>query len=150
MKKFLVIASLLYSGPAYGKQIHLTNSESAQLCKTMYMEDRQHGSQGMIAIGHLIFNRYNSKLFPKSISKIIHQKFQFTSWNTYKKINTHSKEYKIAKKAVVKSVSLYNHGIDLTNHALYYSRYDCHPKWRKHMKVTRVFGAHVFMKPRKK
>lgn len=146
MKKFLLL--LLFATPVEAKPIHLNHSDIVQLSKTLYMEDRQHGQRGMITIAHLVFNRSRSTLFPKSISKIIHQRGQFTSWK-HPKVNVYSKEYKIAKSSVIKSVSLYNHGIDYSNHALYYVRKDCHPSWRKKMKVTTVFGVHVFMKPRK-
>lgn len=149
MKKVLFL-SLLFAFPAYGKtKIHLSSGDRINLTKTLYMEDRQHGKIGMITIAHLVYNRYQSKLFPKSVYGIVHQRGQFTSWNK-PKIDIKSKEYKLAKNAVITSVSLYNRGIDYSNHALYYVRKDCHPKWRKNMRVTKVFGAHVFMKPRKK
>lgn len=148
MKKLLLL-SVLFCFPAYGKPITLSKIEKTQLAKTVYMEDRQHGNIGMMTIAHLIFNRSKSGIFPKKILGVIHQKYQFTSWNHPKRINTKSKKYQQAKLSVVKSVSLYNRGIDLSNHALYYTRYDCHPKWRKHMKVTKVFGVHVFMRKKK-
>lgn len=144
MKKLLLL--LLFASPVEAKTIHLKHSDVIQLSKTLYMEDRQHGQKGMITIAHLIFNRTNSKLFPNSISKVIHQKYQFTSWNHFHKINTSSKEYKLAKKSAIKSAVLYNRGIDYSGHALYYLRYDCHPKWRRKMKITKILGVHVFMR----
>lgn len=161
MKYFVLAGLMLFSSasahsPKNGHVKHLTmhKSDVIPLARAMYLEDRQHGVRGMQGVADVIFNRVRSHLSDfrnvHTISDAIRQPGQFSSWKRYyiRSINTHSKEWNEAKYIAPLVYKSYVRGIDITRGAVYYTRYDCHPRWRRSMLRTAVIGAHVMMKPR--
>lgn len=127
------VASQKYSNRWGIKKI--SKSEVKVLAQIVYLEARGEGDKGEQAVIETILNRVKSSKFPNSITKVLSQKNQFTTWKNRNKAPVRAKELKniykvlngktkiLSKKAVFFSTRPYNRKIELHYKHHYFCRY---------------------------
>lgn len=136
------------------------NEDEWLLALTIWGEARNHGEQGMRAVGHVINNRAKSGLerrFGEGIKGVVWKSKQFSCWNpgdpnrdAMRNIgqlpegHPDRKAWSAAKK-IAKDI-LRGESRDPTKGALFYHTTDVNPVWNKEMLATRTVANHVFYK----
>jgi N-acetylmuramoyl-L-alanine amidase len=121
------------------------------LTKNMYHESKGEGSIGWLAVGMVTMNRVESKRYPNTICKVVHQNngkvWQFSWVGTKKKLTKPKKVLynKIYNLAVL--IYLYHeHMYDITDEAIYFHADYVTPYWSKKVEKTVQIGSHIFYK----
>ena len=131
-------------------------SDAKLLALTIWGEARNHGTEGMRAVGHVIMNRVNApRNFGKTIRDVVWRRKAFSCWNPgdpnrqamkeIGQLNKGSPDYRRwvqAKKIAAEILSRRSH--DPTNGALFYHTKSIRPEWSKGVKPVSVVADHVF------
>ncbi len=83
MKRFLLLALLLYPVKPTAAAIRLPPHELFCLARAVYHESRGEPELGQVAVAHVILNRFKSPDFPKTICGVVYQPGQFTDIMKY-------------------------------------------------------------------
>ena len=138
------------------------------MADTIYHESRGESINGQYAVASVVLNRVKSEKFPKSICAVTKQKAHvngreicaFSWYCENKKVTLDSplsapttdiaKQYK--QSIIISVLALTGKLKDVTNGAtFFYNPNLCNPSWASNMKITVVYGNHVFLKePAKK
>jgi N-acetylmuramoyl-L-alanine amidase len=95
----------------------------------------------MLAVGLVVKNRANHKLFPKDICKVIYQPAQFSWVGTEQKV-TEKGQWQLATKV---ATMVLNGAKDFTEGATHFHNTELDIDWSsKRMKKTIVLGGHQF------
>ena len=173
MKKLFLLCLILVSCSAFGKRVTYEptpndySNEVNCLAKNVYFEARDQPTKGQIAVALVTINRVNSKRFPNTICRVIHQanryksgklkrnKCQF-SWycDGASDVPRERLAWKISlliAQAMLKQpgVQIKHHGEpwgleDFLNGAKHYHRVDINPYWNRRMLKVMTIGDHVF------
>ncbi len=113
----------------------ISQTELKDLARIVYLEAGNQGDKGEQAVIEVIFNRVASRKFPNSITKVLSQKHQFSTWKSRSKVKVRKQEIKniykvlcgqtdiLSKKAVFFSRGPYNSKVELHYKAHYFCRY---------------------------
>ena len=177
MKKLFLLCLVLVacsSITAFKKVTYVPTSydyqdEVACLAQNIYFEARDQTTKGQIAVALVTINRVESKRFPNSICKVIHQARRYSNG----KIKKHKCQFswycdglpdtprdRIAWKVskTIARAMLRKPGVhikhfgkkwdmeDFLNGAKFYHRVDVHPYWNSKMIKVLQIGDHVFWK----
>ena len=175
MNKLFLLSLILISCAAFGKRVTYEpapndyGNEVNCLAKNIYFEARDQPTKGQIAVALVTINRVNSKRFPKSICKVVHQasrykggkikrnKCQF-SWycDGLPDIPRERLAWKIS--LLISRAMLQQAGVqikhfgepweieDFLNGAKHYHRIDVNPYWNRKMLKVVTIGDHIFWK----
>ena len=174
MKKLFLLCLVLVACSAFKRvtyEPHPFNYKDEVKClaQNIYFEARDQTTKGQIAVALVTINRVESRQFPNSICKVIHQASRYSN-GKLKKHKCHFSWYcdglsdrpkdKLAWKismliarAMLKKpgVTIKRHGEqweieDFLHGSTHYHRVDVNPYWnRKMIKVTTI-GDHIFWK----
>ena len=133
MRSLMAILMLISSSVYADKDVEC-------MAEAIYHEGRGEPLAGQIAIANVIKNRLNDSRFPKTICKVIRQKYQFSYlWdgklNRIKDKVAYEKATKIAKKVILDRIP------DNTNGALFFRLATIRLPSYKH---KRKIGLHIF------
>lgn len=113
----------------------VTKAEVELLARITYLEAGNQGNKGEQAVIETIFNRVAHKRFPKTITKVLSQKNQFSTWKSRSRGKIRQQELKniykvlsgktdiLSKKVVYFSVGAMNRKIELHYKNHYFCRY---------------------------
>ena len=175
MKKLFLLCLVLVSCTAFGKRLTYTpapndyGDEVNCLAQNIYFEARDQPTKGQIAVALVTINRVNSKRFPKSICKVVHQASRYKngkikinrcqfSWYCDGKsdIPRDRIAWKVSKtiaRAMLRKTGVHIKHFgkrwdmeDFLNGAKYYHRIDVNPYWNNKMIKVMQIGDHVFWK----
>jgi spore germination cell wall hydrolase CwlJ-like protein len=174
MKKLILLCIILVSCSAFKKVTYVPTSYDYQdevkcLAQNIYFEARDQTTKGQIAVALVTINRVESRQFPNSICKVIHQASRYSN-GKLKKHKCHFSWYcdgksdvprdriawkvsnTIARAMLRKSnIHIKHFGKkwdmkDFLNGAKYYHRIDVNPYWNSKMIKVMQIGDHVFWK----
>ena len=121
------------------------------MAANMYHEARGEDISGMELVGHVVYNRMQSKKFPSTACGVIKQPNQFSWYNTHKTVGVKPPDdlskvdYKIATylaERILKFGFVLN---DPTGGALFYYKTSIdQPEWAEKMPVTFEYKNHIF------
>jgi len=122
------------------------HNELRCLAEAVYFESKNESLRGQRAVAHVIVNRTKSSKFPKTICRVVNQKYKSTCQFSYKcdgapDIPKNNNDFATAVK-VAKDI-LEGEG-DNTNGALFFHNNTVRPLWSKPSKLTAVIGNHKF------
>lgn len=134
------------------------NQEKMVLALTMWGEARNHGEDGMRAVGHVIKNRAEAnmrKFGGGTIADVALKAKQFSAWNendpnleammNVKNLSKGSPDHKMWQKAnQIADEILSGRSKDPTKGAVYYHTTSVKPYWAKKLKPIRKVANHVF------
>jgi len=175
VKKLFLLCLILVSCSAFGKGVVYKpllfeyKNEVKCLALNIYFEARDQPTKGQIAVALVTINRVNSKRFPDTICRVIHQasrhkngkpkrnKCQF-SWycDGISDIPRERLAWKIS--LLISQAMLQQPGIqikhygetwkieDFLNGAKHYHRVDVNPYWNRKMLKVVTIGDHIFWK----
>ena len=128
------------TNPVKSKPIKaLSKSDIACLEAVIYNETRGNKAQGAILVGATVFNRANSKYYPKTICGVAYQKAQFTN---VRKVKPHHINEQ-TRDVVQEIIERYNNGT-LNKRVMYFHNTSVKPKWSYKKKRVAKVGAHIF------
>lgn len=128
------------NNPVKSKPIKaLSKSDIACLEAVIYNETRGNKAQGAILVGATVFNRANSKYYPKTICGVAYQKAQFT--NVHRVKPHHINEQ--TRNVVQEIIERYENGT-LNTTVMYFHNTSVNPKWSYKKKRVAKVGAHIF------
>ncbi len=124
-------------------------SETYYLALNLYHEARGEDAAGVVAVGNVVLNRVQSKLFPSTICKVVKQggtrrhKCQFSWYCDGRSDKTKNKAswremIWLAKKLLDGNI------IDNTTGALFYHTSNVNPYWNANMEPKVRLGTHIF------
>ena len=175
VKKLFLLCLILVSCSAFGKGVVYKpllfeyKNEVKCLALNIYFEARDQPTKGQIAVALVTINRVNSKRFPDTICRVIHQasrhkngkpkrnKCQF-SWycDGISDIPRERLAWKIS--LLISRAMLQQAGVqikhlgepweieDFLNGAKHYHRIDVNPYWNRKMLKVVTIGDHIFWK----
>lgn len=123
---------------------------------TMWGEARGQGEEGMLAVGHVIHNRWRSRgQYGAYVTDTVSQAWQFSCWNPedpnrHAMLNIHalpvaSRDYRLWLNAKQLAYDiLQGHSADPTGGALFYHTTDVAPRWSEGVTPVRQIGNHLF------
>lgn len=119
------------------------------LARTIYGEARGESTEGKIAVGHVILNRYQSQKWfaGKTIAETCQKAWQFSCWN---KSDPNCEKITNATEAVLKpywniAERLINGEYkDNTNRATHYHTKNIKPAWARGKTPSAIIGNHIF------
>ncbi len=131
------------------EQIEL-NEEITCLAQNIYFEARSEPVAGMLAVGHVVLNRVESKRFPNTVCKVIRQggeqrrhRCQFSWWCDGRSDQPHNKVAWEASRLM--AWFIYNgKTTDPTDGALWYHADYVDPYWREAFVEGPQIGRHIF------
>ena len=140
IKLFQELTPTLPINPVKSKPIKaLSKSDIACLEAVIYNETRGNKAQGAILVGATVFNRVNSKLYPKTICGVAYQRAQFTN---IRKVKPHHINEQ-TRNVVQEIVERYQNGT-LNTSVMYFHNTSVKPKWSYKKKRVAKVGAHIF------
>lgn len=149
MIKILILTLLLcYMPIAACTASQRDKEELTCLSKVIFHEARGESLQGQIAVGFVVKNRVESKLFPNTICEVVHQRKQFTDFSKRKNYDNHDSE--LWDKSMNSAVLVFlGKRTDNTKGALFYlNPYKVSKKvltkWTKHYRLHKTIGNHQF------
>ena len=174
MNKLLLLCLVLVACSAFKRvtyEPHPFNYKDEVKClaQNIYFEARDQTTKGQIAVALVTINRVESRQFPNSICKVIHQASRYSN-GKLKKHKCHFSWYidglsdtprdRIAWKVskTIARAMLRKEGVhikhfgkkwnmkDFLNGAKYYHRIDVNPYWNNKMIKVMQIGDHVFWK----
>ena len=175
MKKLFLLCLVLVSCSAFSKRVNYVPTsydyvdEVKCLAQNIYFEARDQTIKGQIAVALVTINRVESRQFPNSICKVIHQASRYSN-GKLKKHKCHFSWYcdglsdiprdRIAWKVskTIARAMLGKPGVhikhfgqkwnmkDFLNGAKYYHRIDVNPYWNRKMLKVVTIGDHIFWK----
>lgn len=113
----------------------ITKSEAQLLAQIVYLEARGEGDKGEQAVIETVFNRVASKKFPNSITKVLSQKNQFSTYRYRYKAKVRSNELenidkvlngqtnRVSKKVLFFGTRPYNRKVEWRYKNHYFCRY---------------------------
>ena len=128
-----------------------TKEDVLILAKTIYGEARGEISQGKVAVGCVIMNRYYSKKWfaGSTLAGTCLKKMQFSCWNDNdpnKKILENITKDKLGDCYTIAKNLTDGVQQDITQGATHYHTLDCNPAWAKDKECLCVIGHHKFYK----
>lgn len=146
------------------EQVEPAAKEAMYLALTIWGEARNHGEDGMNAVGHVIKNRVEAdkRMFGGDTYKgVVLKRKQFSCWNpgdtNYPKIKDISgylatvgknspdaKRWEEAKKIAIGIVM--GKSRDVSKGALFYHTTGVKPSWAEHMHKVGTYASHIFYK----
>lgn len=128
------------TNPVKSKPIKaLSNRDIACLEAVIYNETRGNKAQGAILVGATVFNRANSKYYPKTICGVAYQRAQFTNIQRVKPHHINEQ----TRNVVQEIIERYNNGT-LNTTVMYFHNTSVKPKWSYKKKRVAKVGAHIF------
>lgn len=125
-----------YVSPSRG--ITLTRDEFFLLAKLIHAEARGETLEGQIAVGAVVLNRLGDPRFPKTITKVIYEKNQFSPVMDGNINLPPSRESLLAAEMAL-------NGIDPTNGCLFfYNPEKAQCRWPERLPVSIRIGNHLF------
>lgn len=138
------------------KPVYAESSKSRScLRQALYYEARGENLDGMLAVASVIINRKESKHYPNTFCKVIHQRLQFSYVDEFKKIGKPLKinasklsgadlhAYKVADQIAKEMVAGQFTGV-LPKSVMWYARHEVSNYWTVKMKKVSKVGDHVF------
>lgn len=131
----------------------MTNTDSALSCLAyaIYFEARGESIQGQVAVAEVILNRVDSRRYPTTVCKVVHQgaknlnACQF-SYNCDGRPETISEADAFDRAAKVAAMMLDGRERVLTGDATHYHTTAVSPRWSKRLTETTRIGDHIFYK----
>jgi len=139
-KLFQELTPIFPINPVKSKPIKaLSKGDIACLEAVIYNETRGNKAQGAILFGATVFNRANSKFYPKTICGVAYQKAQFTNVRRVKPhhINEQTRD-------VVREIVKRHQDGTLNKTVMYFHNTSVKPKWSYKKKRVAKVGAHIF------
>jgi len=174
MKKLILLCIILVSCSAFKRVTYEPTSYDYQdevkcLAQNVYFEARDQTTKGQIAVALVTINRVESRRFPNSICKVIHQARRYSNGKIKKHMCQFSwycdglsdtprdriawKVSKTIARAMLKrpGVHIKHFGKtwdmkDFLNGAKFYHRIDVNPYWNNKMIKVATIGDHIFWK----
>ena len=175
MKKLFLLCLILVLCTAFGKRVVYTPAPNEYgievncLAKNIYFEARDQPTKGQIAVALVTINRVNSKRFPNTICRVIHQANRYKSGKLKRNMCQFSwycdgasdiPRERLAWKIslLIARAMLKQPGVHITqdgepwviedflNGAKHYHRIDVNPYWNRKMLKVVTIGDHIFWK----
>lgn len=121
------------------------------IAKTLWLEARGEGGNGILAVATVIYERTKHKRFPNNPVDVCLQKWQFSCWNdkTPNDVNIeiagNPSEAQILNFCRCVAIDLFNDTFKSRgpwNH--YYNPKKCNPSWADELQHKTVIGNHIF------
>lgn len=131
----------------------LTAADSALSCLSyaIYFEARGESIQGQVAVAEVILNRVDSRRYPGTVCKVVHQGAQNLnacqfSYNCDGRPETISEADAFERAVTVAAMMLEGRPRVLTGSATHYHTTAVSPRWSKRLTETARIGEHIFYK----
>jgi spore germination cell wall hydrolase CwlJ-like protein len=124
---------------------------------TMWGEGRGEGEAGMLAVGHVIRNRWQARRHGAFVTDTVSQAWQFSAWNegdpnraamlNIDALSPGSRDYRLwlaAKRLAVEILA--GRSADPTGGALFYHTTGVQPAWAQGLAPTTQVGSHLFFR----
>lgn len=135
--KSLAFVLLMVTSSAHA----MSRAEIDCIAYAVYHEARDQSVKGWSWVADVIYNRGNSKGYPRNLCSVIKQKAQFSFWRGKRvKIRDSATFYKIRKVVSSKRWRGQSRG------AMWYHAKYVKPKWRKRLTRIAAVGDHIFYK----
>lgn len=120
------------------------------MARTMWGEARGDGENGLRAVAHVIQNRVESSIFPRTVKGVVYQPWQFSVWNDNDPNNSKARDLEpgdddvfdqalaIARKVLAGELT------DITLGADHYHAKYVKPSWANPNRKTVEIGGHIF------
>ena len=120
-------------------------TETLCLFFALYFEARGEPIAGKIAVAEVIVNRVKSKKWPDSICEVVKQYKQFSFyWDGKPEVIDYSEEQAITEIQYVVQLALDDELPGITDGATHYHSTRILPQWTRKMKLSGIYGEHVF------
>jgi len=120
------------------RDLVLTREEFVLLARLIHAEARGESLEGQVAVGAVVFNRLDDPRFPKTITKVIYEKDQFTP------VLDGSINLPPDENALLAAEMALN-GVDPTGGCLFFFNPETAVSgWAKEMPAAIKIGSHVF------
>lgn len=137
----VALAYLLSSNEAHAKVSF--EAEKTCIASAIYHEARGEPLEGMIAVANVIVNRMESRRFPATACKVVHQRKQF-SWTLFPSKLGPIEDFRNTDILKIAELALLGKLIDYTNGATHYHANYVSPYWKHTKTYTVTIGNHIF------
>ena len=129
-------------------------NDTACMAQAIFKEAANQSLAGKLAVGNVIQNRSESKLYPNKVCEVVYQKgqFQYTKNRIPKLKESDDKVYKQMVDSTKAALMIMNNEVPDNTHgatSFVNLKIATHTDWLKSMKKTVMIGEHTFYRSRK-